>query len=335
MLLLEGGKGKGAAVGVAAMGSRLWRRHSDIIGPAMGLVLVMALFGFLEPQRFLSLYNIQTVANQSVIVALGAIGMTLVMVSGGIDLSVGSAIAFATVVVAKGLNAGLPPVAAVGAGIVACALLGTVNGLLVTGLRIVPFIATLGMLEVVRGASQWLAAEQKVNAPFTWINQMMSRLPHAPWMVFSPGVWVMVLGAVFMAWFLKWTVLGRHAFAIGSNENTARLCGIPVARSKLGIYSIAGAFAGMAGVAQFSRLGVGDPTVAVGRELDIVAAVVIGGGSLSGGKGSVVGAVIGAFIMSFLRNGCTMVGVSSPMQKVVIGGIIIVAVAIDQWRARR
>ena len=228
----------------------------------------------------------------------------------------------------------MAPLVAIGITLLGCTTIGFVNGSLITGLRIVPFIATLGMLEVVRGMAQIFAGEQKINAPFTWIHEYMSRSSLHPWLIFSPGVWVMVCGAVIMILFLRKTVLGRHCFAIGSNENAARLCGVPVEKQKLKIYAIGGFFAGLAGLAQFSRLGVGDPTVAIGKELDIVAAAVIGGGSLSGGKGSILGAVIGAFIMAFLRNGCTMVGVSNPIQKMIIGSIIVLAVALDQWRSR-
>ncbi len=312
-----------------------WKAYAGILGPFLALLMVIVLFGSLEPTRFLSFYNIKTVANQSVIVALGAIGMTLIMVSGGIDLSVGSVISLTTVIIALALNMGMPPSLAMCAGLVSACMAGLLNGLLITKLRIVPFIATLGMLEVLRGLAQLLAHEQKVDAQFSWLNRIMLKLPEASWLIFSPGVWLMLLSTLFMAWFLKYTVLGRHAFALGSNENTARLCGISIAATKWKIYALAGLFFGFAGLAQYSRLGIGDPTVAVGKELDIIAAVVIGGASLSGGKGSVLGAVLGSFLMSFLRNGCTMIGVSSPAQKIVIGSIIIFAVAFDGWRSRR
>jgi len=138
-----------------------------------------------------------------------------------------------------------------------------------------------------------------------------------------------------MAVVLRYTVFGRHVFAIGSNEATARLCGIRTSGTKIVIYSLAGLFCGLSGVMQFSRLTVGDPTVAVGLELDIIAAVVIGGGSLSGGQGSVLGSMIGVFIMSFLRNGCTMMGWPNYIQEIIIGVIIVVAVSLDQIRYRR
>ena len=138
-----------------------------------------------------------------------------------------------------------------------------------------------------------------------------------------------------MAVLLKYTVFGRHVFAVGSNEATARLCGIRTDRVKMLIYAIAGLFCGLSGVMEFSRLTVGDPTVAVGLELDIIAAVVIGGGSLSGGEGSILGTMVGVLIMSLLRNGCTMMGWPNYIQEIIIGAIIIVAVTLDRLRHRR
>ena len=146
---------------------------------------------------------------------------------------------------------------------------------------------------------------------------------------------MMIVLAVVMAILLRYSVLGRHVFAIGSNEASARLCGVRIKRTKIFIYTLAGFFCGLGGVMEFSRLTVGDPTVAVGLELDIIAAVVIGGGSLSGGAGSILGSMIGVFIMAFLRNGCTMMGWPNYIQEIIIGTIIIVAVALDQIRHRQ
>jgi ribose transport system permease protein len=145
----------------------------------------------------------------------------------------------------------------------------------------------------------------------------------------------MIFFAVAMAVILRYSVFGRHIFAIGSNEATARLCGIRISRTKILVYTIAGLFCGLSGVMGFSRLTVGDPTVAVGLELDVIAAVVIGGGSLSGGAGSILGSMIGVFIMAFLRNGCTMMGWPNYIQEIIIGAIIVAAVALDQIRHRQ
>jgi len=306
-------------------------------GPFLGLLLVLVIFSSIPEvqERFLRPANIKSVATQSVIVALGALGMTLIIISGGIDLSAASNIALSSVIVAYAINAGLHPMVAVLFGILTGGLVGFVNGSLITSLRLVPFIVTLGMLGIARGIAKWTAGNQKIDAPITWVNELMARNPRASWLLMAPGVWLMIILALAMAVVLHYTVFGRHVFAIGSNEATARLCGIRTKRTKIIIYSIAGLFCGLSGVMQFSRLTVGDPTVAVGLELDIIAAVVIGGGSLRGGEGSILGSMIGVFIMAFLRNGCTMMGWPNYIQEIIIGAIIVVAVSLDQIRHHR
>lgn len=307
------------------------------LGPFIGLILVLVIFASMPEiqDRFLRIANLKSVATQSVIVALGALGMTLIIISGGIDLSAASNIALASVTTAYAINAGVPLAWAIILGILTGGLVGLVNGLLITTLRLVPFIVTLGMLGIARGVAKWIAKNQKIDAPLSWINDLMSTTPRPPWLLLAPGVWVFLLLAVLMAVVLRYTVFGRHVFAIGSNEATARLCGIRINRTKIIIYSLAGVFCGLSGVMQFSRLTVGDPTVAVGLELDIIAAVVIGGGSLSGGSGSILGSMIGVFIMAFLRNGSNMMGWPNYIQEIIIGAIIVIAVALDQIRHRK
>jgi len=307
------------------------------LAPFLGLILVIALFSLMPEvrERFLRPANFKSVATQSVIVALGALGMTFIIISGGIDLSAASNIALSSVVVAFAVNAGAPPPAALAAGILCGGLIGFVNGGLITTLRLVPFIVTLGMMGIARGVAKWMAGNQKIDAPLTWINGLMAKSPRPSWLLLAPGVWLMIVFAVLMAFVLRRTVFGRHVFAIGSNEATARLCGIRTRRAKVLIYSLSGLFCGLAGVMEYSRLTVGDPTVAVGLELDIIAAVVIGGGSLAGGEGSILGTLIGVFIMSFLRNGCTMMGWPNYIQEIIIGAIIVAAVGLDQVRHRR
>ncbi|MEQ8453309.1 MAG: ABC transporter permease [Sandaracinaceae bacterium] len=313
--------------------SRL-RRALDVAGPALGLALVMVLFAALVPDRFLSAYNFKTIATQTVIVALGAIGMTWVMVSGGIDLSVGSVIALASVVTAVLLREGHPELVALLGGLAVGAALGAINGLLITRLSIVPFIVTLGTMGIARGAAKYLADEQTVNADAGWLADLMTKTPDPSWLLLAKGVWITLILAVIMALVLRRTVFGVHTFAIGSSEPTARLCGVPVERVKLLVYVLAGAFAGLAGVLQLGRLTVGDPTTAIGLELDVIAAVVIGGGSLSGGRGSIAGALLGAFFMAVLANGCTLSGVPNYVQEILVGAIIIAAVALDHLRRR-
>ncbi len=307
------------------------------LGPFLGLFLVIAVFTLLigSPGQYLSVTNLRIVLSQTVIVALGAIGMTIVIISGGIDLSAGSVIALAGVVTALGIQRGWPPLMAILAAVAVGGVIGLVNGLSITRLRVVPFIATLGMLGIARGLAKWLASEQTVNVPATWVNELAVTFPRPSWIVLAPGVWITLLLAIAIAGVLRNTVFGRHVFALGSNEAAARACGIATDRLKLWIYGIAGLFIGLAGVMQMSRLRQGDPTVAIGAELDIIAAAVIGGASLKGGQGTILGSMVGALIMAALRNGCQQMGWPNYIQEMIIGAIIIVAVAIDRLRHKR
>ena len=307
------------------------------LGPFLGLILIILLFSLVPEVResFLRGGNFRSILTQSVIVGLCALGMTFIIITGGIDLSVGSSIALSSVVVALAVKSGLSPWAAILCGILLSGAIGFLNGLLITTLRVIPFIVTLGMLGIARGSAKWLAGNQKIDAPLSWVNNLMSRFPDPPWLVFAPAVWILLLLGVGAAILLNTTVFGRWTFAIGSNEKTARLCGVPVNRMKVVLYTLGGLLTGLAGVMEFSRLTVGDPTVANGTELDVVAAVVIGGGSLNGGEGSILGTLIGVLIMAVLRIGCTMMGWPNYIQEIIIGVIIVMAVAIDRFRTSR
>jgi ribose transport system permease protein len=314
-----------------------WSRRLRTLGPFFGLLLVMAFFALASgaPERYLSANNLRVVLAQTVIVAVGALGMTLVIVGGGIDLSVGSTIALTGVLCAIGLRDGLAPSLAVLAAVLVGGFVGLLNALAVTRLRVVPFIATLGMLGIARGAAKWLARQTVVEAPDSWVNELAVTFPSRPWLLVAPGVWLALALAVLSGFVLRRTVFGRRVFALGSSEPAARACGIATGGLKLAIYSIAGLFFGLAGVMQMSRLRQGDPTVAAGTELDVIAAVVIGGGSLNGGEGSVLGSVVGALVMAFLRNGSQQMGWPSHVQEMLIGAIIVAAVALDRWRQAR
>jgi ribose/xylose/arabinose/galactoside ABC-type transport system permease subunit len=269
-------------------------------------------------------------------VGIAALGMTMVVILGGIDLSVGSLVAFTTIVVASLLQGGASPAAALGGGVLAAALGGLFNGVLITSLRVMPFIVTLGAMGIIRGAAKGLAGEQKIDAPATWLNELIAELPAGSrWQVFPPGVWLLIVLAIGVGVLLRYTRFGRHIFAIGSNEDTARLCGVHVQRVKTQVYTLSAALAGVAGLMQFSRLTVGDPTVASGLELDVIAAVVIGGATLSGGEGSILGSLVGAMLMTEIKTGGTHLGLANWVQEIITGVIIIVAVALDRLRHRR
>jgi ribose transport system permease protein len=305
------------------------------LGPFLGLIAVIAIFALMtdSPSQYLSVRNFRIVVAQTVIVALGAIGMTMIIVSGGIDLSVGSTIALTGVVTALALRDGMAPLLALLLGVGAGGVIGVANGLVITRLKVIPFIATLGMLGVARGLAKWVAAQQTVNIPETWINELAVTFPRPEWLIVAPGVWLSAFLAILVALVLRRTVFGRRVFAIGSNEAAARACGIPVDRMKIWIYGLAGLLFGLSGVMQMSRLRQGDPTVAIGTELDVIAAVVIGGGSLNGGVGTILGSMIGASIMAVLRNGSQQMGWPNYIQEIIIGAIIVAAVAVDRVRS--
>ena len=227
-------------------GKRQFRTALNILGPFVGLILVIVLFSLIPEvqDRFLRVANLKSVATQSVIVALGALGMTLVIIGGGIDLSAASNIALSSVIAAYAINAGAPPLLGLVLGVLTGGLVGFVNGTLITRLKLVPFIVTMGMMGIARGAGKWIAGNQKIDAPLTWVNELMAKSPRPSWLLMAPGIWIMIAFAIVMAVVLRSTVFGRHIFAIGSNESAARLCGIRTVRTKVLFYTICGLFCG-------------------------------------------------------------------------------------------
>ena len=325
----------------------------SLLLPFIGLLFVFGLFTALiyafEPDNlsaFLSSRNAKTVITQTVIVGIGALGMTMVITSGGIDLSAGSTIALSSVACALTINAfasGGDPATIGALGMTAAALVamatgaatGAFNGSVSCLLKIPPFIVTLGTMLIARGAAEGIAKQSQVRTPENALQNFMQRKPDPEWLFLAPGVWITLALLIGVGITMRYTVFGRYIYALGSNESTARLCGIPIARTRILIYTLCGTLMGISGVMSYAFLGSGDPTTAVAKELDIIAAVVIGGGSLSGGQGSPIGSIAGALIMTLLVSGCSMLNVPDYSQKIIIGFIIIGAVAVDTWKTRR
>jgi ribose/xylose/arabinose/galactoside ABC-type transport system permease subunit len=342
---------------------RFWQAAwVNTLGRFMALMVVFLFFAIMvKGGKFYSPRNLENIARQSAVYAIAAIGMTFVIIAGGIDLSIGSIIALTDVVLAwvlswsaAGASASaahsgslienwplLLPILAVSIGLLAATVAGLANGCLVVGLRLVPFIVTLGTMGIIRGIAKGIAGEKDLYPPHdTWINSIMDPTltnldASRSWMLLPPGIWLLIVSAVLAALLLRYTRLGRHIFAIGSSEDTARLCGVPFERTKIIVYMLAGLFGGLAGILQFSFIsGIGQPTTAISYELFVIAAVVIGGGSLLGGEGSILGSLIGALIITILYMGGQQMGWPKWVQETVIGAIIIAAVALDRMRHR-
>jgi ribose/xylose/arabinose/galactoside ABC-type transport system permease subunit len=304
------------------------------------VAIIFTVYGLvLKPESpFLSSFRRTLIAEQTATVAMGALGMTVVIIGGGIDLSVGAILALCSVVLATALRDGMNPIVATGIVLAIGSAAGSINGFLVTGLRLVPFIVTLGTMMVFRGLAEQVAHQDKIpvhDAP-AWLGTLLDPPAKGSYQLMPTGAWLVVAAAIALAIVMRLTVFGRHVFAIGSNEATARLCGVNVPFTKIVVYALSGFFMAVAGLFSFSYLSSqGDPEAGLGMELDIIAAVVIGGGSLSGGRGSVLGSIVGALTMTTLQNGCVYAQVSDPVQKIIIGGIIVAAVAVDQLTQSR
>jgi ribose transport system permease protein len=298
--------------------------HARQFGTLFGLLALGVVLWVLTP-HFLTVSNLLNVAEQTAIIAVVAAGMTFVIITAGIDLSVGSLLAFAGVVMASLLHAGAPAVLALPAGIAVGFLCGVANGLLVTLGGLPPFIATLGMMSVARGAAL-LFTEGRPVSGFADSFRFL-----AEGKLFGVPVPVLVMLAVFCAahFLLTRTKLGRYAYAIGGNEEAAVLSGVNVRLYKTVIYGISGGLSGLAAVLLTARLNSAQPIAGLMYELDAIAATVIGGTSLLGGEGNVFGTLVGALIIGVLRNGLNLLSISSFTQQIVIGLVIIVAVLLD------
>lgn len=364
-------------VTAAALGGVAWLTmrgdaRAGTLGPIAVLLLVVALFAVADVARseggysFWKVQTVRTLAAQTSMIAVAALGMTILIIAGGIDLSAGTNISLAATVLAWTLlrlhgycqeegwlagdadpaSKGWVVVGIVGAALCACvatgALAGLLNGFLVSQLQVVPFIVTLGTMSIFQGLNKFITGGNVLRPPTEVIPKALQAissqssdlgwlayplLPNVAW-----GVWMLLGLALLVGLLLEYSVLGRHLFAIGSNEATARLCGINTIFTKTLAYGLAGLFCGLAAIYLFGSTIEGSPAVGPGIELKVIAAVVIGGGSLSGGRGSVIGTLCGAALLPVIELGCTMQELNNQIQDVVIGAIIVGAVALDQVR---
>jgi ribose/xylose/arabinose/galactoside ABC-type transport system permease subunit len=299
--------------------------------PFASLILIIGILSALRPESFLTLDNFLNVFRRSSVYGIIAIGMTSVIISGGIDLSVGSMLAVcgmlgaATMTAIGGDNPHggslvLGSFAGIGTGIIC----GFLNGLLITKLKLQPFIVTLGTMSFFRGIALIMKDGQPINiAAYKYLGEGM---------ILGIPVSIIIFAVIiaFAAFLLKYTRLGRYTYAIGSNREAAYHAGVNVNLNLVAIYTITGLMVGIAAMIATSRTVSAQPTAGLGAELDIIAAVVIGGASLSGGQGTITGTIVGTLLISFLRNGCTLLGISTNAQLIVIGCIIVLAVALDQ-----
>lgn len=301
---------------------------------SFGIVLILLIMGtFLAfaSDQFLTQENLLSVFRQFSFIGIIAIGQCLVIITGGIDLSVGSVFAFAGVTSAYAMTKmgmGVPAGIAIGLG--TGLAVGLLNGLFITRLRLPPFIATLGTLSIARGLSYALTSGFPLpNLPdaFKYIGQGYVGIVPVPVLL------LIALGIVF-SFFLENTIVGRRTYATGSNEEAARVSGVDTRAIKMLVYGLSGALAGFAGMATAARLGVAQSTAGAGYELDAIAAVIIGGASVTGGVGTVLGTIIGAAVMGVLKNGLILLSVSAYWQQTVIGVVVILAVTIDLMRHR-
>lgn len=298
--------------------------------PFVTLIVLFISLAVASP-HFLTATNLSSVVRQTAVINIMALGMTLIIVSGGIDLSVGAILAMGGLLGTMAMEKGQPIFAGVLIGIAAGAFCGLVNGLLTTRLRINPFIVTLGTLGIVRGLTLIISNGLPVHqlpAAFSFLGE--GTVLGVPFVL-----WILLACALIVHMVMEHTKLGRYAFAIGSNPDAAFYAGIPVAFHTTAIYAIGGMLTGLAGMIEASRLMTGQPTAGQGYELQAIAAVVIGGGSLRGGEGSVMGTLVGAFIMGLLANGSDLLGISPYLQQAIIGAVIILAVSFDELRKRR
>lgn len=322
----ESGGGSPSGLGKSLLRRILGWREINIVVAFISLVIALSI----ASEHFLTKNNIFGVMRAFSLTAIMAIGETMVIIANGIDLSVGSVMGLSGLLAGMMMASGLVPVAAVVGGVIIGGAMGLFNGVMITRFRLPPFIATLGTLSIGRGMIYAITKGYPVtvsddHAGFLYLGQ--GYIGPVPF----PVVLMLVL-TVAGAVFLGRTNLGRYIYALGGNEQATRLSGIRVDRIKLLLYTLSGLFAGIAGVVLLARLVSAQPSAGLGYELPVIAAAVIGGTSLSGGQGSIIGTVIGAALIGVLENGMVLLGVNTYAQQAVTGAVILLAVALDMWR---
>ncbi len=323
--------GKSIATGPAAPSFAALASLRGVTGPLLGLVL-LCVFLSLATDSFLTLRNCLNVLDQITVLGIMAVGMTFVILIGGIDLAVGSTLALAMMVMAYLANElGLPLPLAILCALLIAAVTGLASGLLITGFGVPAFIATLAMMSVARGLANMITDGQQIVGFPPWFN-LMAIIRYGGFLTVTVGLMLLVFVAGWL--FLRYSTAGRSLYAIGGNAEVARLAGINVALTTIGVYVVSGVLAGLAGVVLAARLDSAQPSSGFTYELDTIAAVVIGGTSLSGGAGGIAGTAIGVLIIGVLRNGLNLLGVSPFTQQVVIGVVIALAVAAEAFRKR-
>lgn len=301
---------------------------------AFGTLIVLLIFFSIASRNFFTFSNITTILLSTAVIGILALGTTFVIVTGGIDLSIGTGMTMCSVVAGLVMvNAGLPLVLGVLAGLACGALMGFINGVNISVLGLPPFIATLGMMLVAQGLALVLSGVRPI---YFSSDPMFRKIALGEVIHGIPNAVVIMFGLAVVAWvILSRTLLGRYTYAIGSNEEATRLSGIDTRKWKILIYTLAGVFTGAAGIVMASRLNSAQPQLGAGYELQAIAAVIIGGTSLLGGRGTILGTLIGALIMSVLINGLRILSIQSEWQNVVVGVVILVAVFSDTLRQRR
>ncbi len=312
-------------------GSGVFSVLKGATGPLIGLILLCIFLSF-ATDKFMSVRNLLNILDQITVLGIMAVGMTLVILIGGIDLAVGSVMALTMMVMGYVSNqVGYPLVVGIMVALAAACVTGAISGLLITALGVPAFIATLAMMSVARGLANMITDGQQIVGFPSWFS-LLAYTRFGGFLTLTVGIMLVVF---VLGWlYLRHTSGGRSLYAIGGNQEVARLAGINVNLYTVGVYVVSGLLAGLAGVVLAMRLDSVQPTAGVSYELDTIAAVVIGGTSLSGGKGGILGTIIGVLIIGVLRNGLNLLGVSPFTQAVVIGVVIALAVAAEAFKRK-